>query len=498
MVNVQSLGIKDNFKDYIKFFAFALDNPRLTFKGYNGTYYYKNLAQAEFSVAVTKDREGKKTLTGFGTHVMGNHNYKMRIDEVLENNEMSALCICTPLEGNPVSIPVSFVLSDVLPSILPGDTVVFQGVAALSSGSFFFSQEEAEEKMGWKDQRYMGGELHLTPRLIFYRLDPSLEKDYTPIYTKIKSYEKHPCLSQIDTNYFAPLYTLEADSPFGDITIAVAEEDLPPEVMERLDRNEEVYLYGIINFSGDVGIEEYQQGAIFDEEHLLRVLRQALETGEFERLWKNMAEDCSYYGYCGRSLKGRDEIIKKMKEVWDAQHENEKDIQHQAIGTITEVLVPQRAKYRVGKRCLLPYCDPSQGIMCFNFIKVENGKISTLEFIYDLLYHFEADLPEENPEEKISRNMKIVKAEKSPEEWKDFILSWLGGEEKDSVEFYAGIEPECTANILGKELCDKEDIYVKVKDLINMNISPSSLDITVKTSDDGRIERLEIVKVIQK
>ena len=318
------------------------------------------------------------------------------------------------------------------------------------------------------------------------------------VHTQIKSYEKHLCLSPIDTEYFAPLYTLEADSPFGDITIAVAEEDLPKEVMERLDRNEEVYLFGVVNFSGDVGIEEYQQGAIFDEEHLLRVLRQALETGEFERLWKNMADDCSFYGYCGRRLEEKDEIITKMKEVWNAQQERKEDIQYQAIGSITEVLVPERAEYGVGKRCLLSYSDHPEGIICFNFIEVENEKISALKFIYDPLYHFALDIPEENPEEDISKNTKIVKTEKSPEEWKNFILSWVGGEKKDSVEFYVGIEPKCTANILGEELCYKEDIYVKVKDLINMNISPSSLDVTVKTSEDGRIERLEIVKVIQK
>lgn len=494
MVHFQALGVKDSFKDYMKFFTLALDKPRLTFKGYNGTYYYKNLGHAEFSAAVVENKDGEKTLMGLGTHIMGHHNYRMRIEEVLENDEMSALCVCTPLEGDIVNIPVSFVLSDVLPSILPGDTVVFQGVAALSTGKFFFSEEEAENELGWKGQRYMGGELHLAPRLILYKMDPSLDKEYTYIYTKVKKIEKHLCLSQINREDFVPLYTLEAESPFGDITIAVAEEDLPGQVIIRLISNAEVYLYGIINFSGDVGIGEYQEGAVFDEEHLLRVLREALETGDFERLWKNMTEDCSYYGYAGRRLNGRDAITAKLKEVWDAQHENEKDIQHHAIGRITEVISPEKAKYGIGKHSLLSYCDPNDGVICLDFIEVTDGKISKVEFIYDPVYKFEVIPPEENPIEAKYRELKPVRTDRTEEEWQKLILSWLGKEDTDSAEFYSGLVPESTAQVLGEEICGKENVYVGIKALKNGSIPLSTLKISVRTNKEGQMERLEITQ----
>lgn len=392
MVYFEALGIHANRNLITSIIKETREKPSLIFKGYSGTYFYKNLGFAEFSLAEVENSDGSKELKGFNTHLSGYHNYEMKVSNLLNNKNMLCCCICHPVNDKSIQIPISFVMSDVLPSILPGDTVVFQGIAFLESGKFYLTEDDADNDTEIYQQRKIVAEKpEFAPKAVLFKGDGSPDDGVVAVYTKVHGLKRYPSYIQTG-NGFSSIFTVEANSSFGDVTIAVPEEYLTPEIIRKLEKNQEVLMYGYLHFSGDVGIQKHQQGAIFDEPNLLRVLRQALETCELERLEKNLSQDCEYYGTSGRRLSGKDACISQIRTVLDAQHEDKNDIQHQAIATVIDVTDPEKAEYGIGKECLLSYSVNSEGhILCQIFIDVEDEKISALKFTYEPCYRFKID-----------------------------------------------------------------------------------------------------------
>lgn len=388
MVSFSSLSLLPDSRLIEALNIAAYEAPDRIFKGYGCTYYYKNFGYGEFSTALL-DNSGSKELRGLSRHIMGYHNYKMKVVRTLDKSETGCLSICSPLCDSTINLLVSFVMSDVLPSILPGDTVYFQGLAFLYSGKFYSSKKEADkDKEASEERKTTGTEFGFVPKFIFFKGDGRTDPDgFTPIYTRVYGFRRYHSPELGNT-----ICTVEADSPFGEVTIAVPETFLTPLIISRLERNKDVFMYGFIHFSGDVAIGEYQKGAVFDEAQLLRVLREALEMGDLGRLEKNMSKSCEYYGYNGRRLSGTEEIIPKMRDVLMAQHENEYDIAYYAVARVVEVLDPLKAEYEEGKECLLQYSINSKGrTQCIIFIDQEDGKISKMKFNYECCYRFEID-----------------------------------------------------------------------------------------------------------
>ncbi len=400
MVYFSSLGLIEDDKLTEDLKNAAYEVPDLIFKGYSCTYYYKNFGKAEFTTALVENDDGTKNLMGLGAHIMGYHDYRMKVITIIDRCDMMCTCLCSPFDDGSIGIAVSFVMSDVLPSILPGDTILFQGIASLYSGRFFSSMAQADrDEEVFEQRRVTGTELGFDPKLIFFKGDGTARPDgLTPIYTKVHGLRRYPSKLQVEYDFpsrplrLCLICTLEADSTFGEVTIAVAEDWIPPHIINRLENNEDVYMYGLIHFSGDVAIQDYQKGAIFDEYHLLRVLRDSLETGDFKRLEKNLSPRCEYYGYKGRRFSCAEDIIDKIKDVYSAQHENAGDIAYYALATVVDILDPDKVEYEVGKECLIQYSLNSNGCaQCAIFIEVEAGKISKMKCDYEAFYSLEVD-----------------------------------------------------------------------------------------------------------
>lgn len=401
MISYASLGMRPDYRLYAALKYAVREVPELVFTGYGGTCYYKNFGYAEFSIFEGESGKGEKQLPGLDAHLMGYHNYRMRVRNLLYRSDMKCSTLCSMENDNSILIPVSFVLSDVLPSVLPGDSIVFQAVAYLYSGRFYSSLDEADSDITCVEQREItGAELGKASGLVFFTGDdPSSSIPVVPLFAKVHSFKRYPYYFQVGRNLSSActdasfIYTVEAALPFGEVTIAVPEYYFTPRIISRLENNMDVFLYGFIHYSGDPAIDEYQKGAIFDETHLLRVLREALETGNLKRLQKNMSPECEYCGSDGRRITGRKEIIMKMRDVIDAQNESSNYKQHHAIAKITEVIDSDKAEYSVGKECLVSYSLISNGSgENLIFIEVENGKISAMKFIYDSCYEFKVDM----------------------------------------------------------------------------------------------------------
>lgn len=390
MVNYEVLGIPREYPEPERLFSYAFLKPSLTFKGYRGVSYYVNAGEAEFSVTVVDDGKGGKTGVAPNTHFRGYHNYMMRIERVIRNDDGGCICLCAPqikdgVFSSKTPLPVSLVMPDVLPSILPGDRIYFQGVAFFIDGAFFKSLEEATDAIGLdsKDGALPSG-------MVFLGRRGYENYSYVQFYTKVKDLRVYIPV----TEGCSPIYTVECETTVGEWTIVVPEYALGHGILERLSSGEELVLWATVALSGDVAIDEYQGGAVFDEEHLLRLLRYSLETGDFKKLENNMSEDCSYVG-SKVVLKGRGDILGHLEYIYTEQHKREEDINYFLMGTITGKKDEDKCEYGEGKRCILPIVRDEKGFSGQGFIKVEGGKIVSIEFVYAPYYRFEIDRDDE-------------------------------------------------------------------------------------------------------
>lgn len=390
MVNFEVLGIPRDFPEPEMLFQYAVKKPSLIFKGYRGASYYVDICGAEFSVTVVDDGNGGKMGVQTNVHFRGYHDYTMRIEKVIKNDDSGCLCLCAPqikegIFANKMAVPVSLVMSDVLPSILPGDKIYFQGIAFFMEGNFFNSPEEATAALGFdlKNGPLQSG-------MVFLGRRGYENYEFVQLFTKVKDLRVYSPV----TETCSPIYTVEGETPFGEWTIVVPASRLDHNLVERLMKGEECVLWATAALSGDVAVDKYQKGAIFDEEHLLRLLGYALETGDFKKLENNISEECSYVGSKVK-LQGRGDVLRHLEYVYTEQHKKVDDINYFLRATIKERLDEEKCEYKEGKRCLLPIVRDEKAILGQAFIKVEDGKIAKIEFVYGQYYRFEIDRDDE-------------------------------------------------------------------------------------------------------
>lgn len=493
MPNLDSFGITEEYPYTENLFIYSMNKPKLIFQGYKGSYYYQQYGYAEFSCGVMENSKGKKEFKRAFLHVSGNNMYRMKIEKVLEREELSCICLCSTLEGDYEQVPVHFVFSDCLPSILPGDVVYFQGVLFLVHGYIRETIEEAEKAIGFPEIKRMGSFLHLADGFSF----PLLDKKEKPVLflSSISDYYMLPGIPAIGDEAPKPVYAATINTKFGNATLII-----PPfvieenkEQIEELKKGKEMYVAGFYEMSGDVDIDEYQDGAIFDEEHFLRLFREALELRDYSRIESYIAEDCTYLGWKNKQLKGRKEILEKFLAVDKAQKASPENYQHFYLGTITGIVDADKAEFSIGKRCLLSTREQDRSaVICIGFIEInDNNKISAIKFIYENIYKFKADIPETNPNQEI--NCKLLKTEKTAEEWQAFLLKWFEGEQTDQVKFYGGLEPEAKLVLFGKEYYGKEEVWEKTKVFMTeKKPKENNIDVVVNVSERGRIVLISI------
>ena len=495
MPNLDSFGITEDYPYTENLFLYSMSKPKLVFHGYKGLYCYQQYGYAEFSCGVMENKEGKKEFKEAFLHVTGNNMYKMKIEEVLSRSELSCVCLCSTLKGEYAQVPVHIVFSDCLPSILPGDVVNFQGVLFLEHGYIRETIEEAEKAIGFPEIKLMGSVIHLADGFS----SPLLDENEKPVLflSSISEYYMLPGIPAIGDESPKPVYAATINTEIGNATLII-----PPfvieenkEQIEELKKGKKMYVTGFYVMSGDVGIDEYQDGAIFDEEHLLRLFREALELRDYSRIENYIAEDCTYLGW-KKQLKGKKEILEKFLEVDKNQKASPENYQHFYIGKVTEIVDADKAEYGIGKRCLLSTREQNRSaVICVGFIELnDENKVSAIKFIYEDIYKFNVDIPETNPNQE--RTYEALKIEKTAEEWRAFLMKWFEGEQIDQVEFYGGIEPEAKLILLGKEYSGKEEVWEKTRDFMTTNEKPNErdIDIVVNVSERGRIVLISISK----
>ena len=505
MIYPPAYGITNDYPLAEKLFQFAMEKPHRVFEGYNGVYFYHHYGNAEFIVNTKKNPDNTEfgiDFCSFSTHMIYPRMYTMRVEEKVKDEKMEVVCLCSSMEGRSVTIPVNFTMADVLPSYQPGDLITFQGVGFLILGNFdiYESRDEAEQRYGFKPMKLMGNDLHLDDGCIFP--GDGVKSEANVIFAKINGFESFPGVPYADGTGNMPMYAIDVNCAIGDIILVVPPEYISKHegLLEKLESGAELYVSGMFYFSGDVAEREYNDGRILDEEHLLRFFRACKTDGFFDRLAPYIAEDCEYFGY-KRTLRGRDEIIKWMSHVHDECAKNPKDVQIDYLATVTKVIEPDAAIYDVGKRLIVSKQNGSDGFMAVCFIELnDKQQINVIRFIYRNIYEFKVDEIPLTAEEKQFANLRPVKLERSPDEWKSFFLDWMNGKEIDKVAFFGGMEPEAVAVVDGKTFNGKEDVFVRIRDYLdgmasirNCDYRLEDINMAIAVSDRKRITKIEIV-----
>lgn len=162
-------------------------------------------------------------------------------------------------------------------------------------------------------------------------------------------------------------YVVTVDTEFGELEIIHSEVQVPRE--ERHNIVPGATIHCGCHLVADPAIDEYEHGAIFDEENDLKLLRHVLSYGEVYRLRGALANNAVYTTHDGQdSYAGADNIVKWL--TYANEHGKHCDAY---VATVTASLDD---RYRPGDRCVAQIYEGEDFIYSLAFIRLDaDGKI---------------------------------------------------------------------------------------------------------------------------
>ena len=465
IIGVQELFENDD--NINKLLHYVITKGRV-FPGYKGMYLYNNIGRAEYSAHILKNSEdGQNEVIGISSHVMGNCFWHVRFSDngVLEEDtdELSKYVFCTSMSDDDESrVPVRLVHADVLPCYSPGEPVTMQ-MAAFPLKIGYYPDEEACDK-AYDIGMVMGKRLTLAAnRLLNFGGDDCVIKGI------VKSIERHETVSIVGDDIEArEYYYVIIDTQFGELPLCHKIELVPEEERQFLKEGACVFANCII--SGDVAIETYQEGAVYDEINDIKLLRDCLDTNDFSRAVNVFSDDAVYVsdGYGIRADFG-----KAVREYLQGIANNIKMDEKAVVRTLLVHIEGYNGENDMNKKYIGHYALAyslyiEDGIDGFFIIETdENGKVSKLYVSRDNGFQVE---PVNNLPEKEEADFTPVCLEHSVDEWLSILQTWNVSDNEDETDtmVWGGMEPDCfyedrTQNSIIK-LQDKNEIYVVLKE----------------------------------
>lgn len=181
------------------------------------------------------------------------------------------------------------------------------------------------------------------------------------------------------------------ETPFGKLELAHTLDQVPEEQRENIRIG--AIVSGVCIISGDVAINEYEQGAIKDLEHDLRLLRYVMQEGKAEKLTGVLSEKTVYSSEASNmTFIGVKGIIDRMNYVHENQSKDE--LYHAFLGTVT-TRDSENLSYPVGTRCIILAAGEEDHYVSIVFLNVnDEGIIDKIEVSTDPRYHFKTDVVE--------------------------------------------------------------------------------------------------------
>ena len=364
--------------------------------GYYGfPYINREYGWPQFIVRVGAKEDGKLTVTGMDTHVSGETEWKFKIRhayKACENNDpLTRKVMAYKSEDGSGAAMITLVNADVLPSFLEDDEISAQMIGFPVQINYYENEDAyAREQPEMLD----GNKMLLADGAVFPAGLFSDKKDKTDeeenlmlIRGTVKKAQRG--LVQFGEDKWWNYIDVIIGTQFGDLEIVHTMDQV-----EESGRNlikEGSVVNGLFALSGDVAIDEYEDGIVRDFEHNLVALRYTIQEGEAERLGSILSDDSEYVSEWARTTYcGKKEIINRLNFVKDSNP-------HRAFYTHFATIISiddgdEELAYSVGDRCIVIAMESPDNFESICFMECdEENKITKIVVTSEQRYHFEID-----------------------------------------------------------------------------------------------------------
>jgi hypothetical protein len=411
---LENLGLgffMEDEEDVVKLFSFVAQEGT-PIVGYTNTIYMnRHFGDAQLIAReIINDADKQIEIVGLDTHSRGNCVWNVRLSGMnitpKDADAAQRYCVLKRADDGSGMTVAQIVNADVLPSFLEDDYVKLQMVGFGVDFHYFADEDEYAESC---DEWHDGNKLALAdgtmmPTGLLYNHDPNRDEseknDDLDTCVLLRGTVKKLYWGFLDFNGEKGKGYIRCyiDTNFGELELIHTLEQIKES--ERINFKIGSIISGLFSLSGDAAIYEYDKGAIFDEEHNLRLLRYIFIKGEASRACRVFTDDATYSSaVSGKELNGKEEIIKFLQYVHDVNSDEEKKYRAY-MATITSIDEDggAPAKYPVGKRCVV-LAQGSGNYESIAFIDTDkNGRITKLSLSDDPRYNFKIDDAPKNPD----------------------------------------------------------------------------------------------------
>jgi len=366
--------------------------------GYSGLpYFNRHFGDVQVIARVGKREDGTLEVTGLDMHSAGRCVWDVRLSGIAIDrknaDKMEKRCVVNKKDGSGMAI-VNIVNADVLPSFREDEEITLQMVAFPEAIHYYENEEEYERAEEAKGSKFLAKNGGVVPTGFLHNRNPENDDfdsddhldDLTLMRGTVKTieYGSFGFAGKKENTYI--LTRIETE--FGDVEIVHSVDDVDEDEEKNIKVGAEVS--GVFVLSGDAAIYEYENGVVFDEEHDLIVLRDALEGTYVDRLYRIMTDDTRYLSEnTGADITGREKIIEKIKEI----SKNAKDAGTPCFAQCATIISVDEGEeelpYGVDKRCLVLSYTEKDNYEAIGFIETDDdGRISKFVISTNSRYHF--------------------------------------------------------------------------------------------------------------
>ena len=388
--------LMDNDEAVGNFLGFILNTGKAISTYYGYPYIFKSVGKPEYFARLRPGKEGKYDLCGLDVHCAGSCIWEMvhtgiDLSPSKKFPRQNRVALMSRPDGGGL-VPIELITADVYPSFLEGDRFKIQ-VIGLPLTIEYFPDEKAYSDSLPKDKegRQLGpANGALFPASLLVNHAPEMKDDFDPETDKLVLFSG--TVKRVTVGFVnitgeggAAFLRCRIDTCFGELELEHTLEQVKEDQQDYI--REGAVVSGVCILSGDLAIDEYEDGPVKDREHDLMLLRYTFAKGEEERLKTVLREDAVYYSDAtGKKIEGRDNIITRIRYVNDNRGCD--------IGTNMATIVEagEGTEYEPGTRCFVLAYGENRDYDAIIFIDVdEDGMISRIKTSTDSRYRFQVD-----------------------------------------------------------------------------------------------------------
>ena len=393
------------------------------FPGYSGgANLFKKTGSCEFWLHIQKSTDAERyEVTGVHSHGGNKCIWELCHTGIglssSEGTVMEHIAMFRRADGTGGIIPIDIINADVLPSLMENDKITVQVVGYPLDINYYKDDEEYEtaHTTTFNNQKWTLAKGAFMPLAFLTNHNPDTYEEgneypsdaYVSFTAEVQAlYHGTFKIGEKEDNAYIRCFV---ETPFGQFELAHTIDQVPEE--QRSNIRIGAIVSGVCIISGDVALNEYENGAVKDFEHDLRLLRYVMQEGKAEKLAGVLAEKTVYSSEASNmTVVGTKDIIDRMNYVHENRKKDERFYVH--CGTIT-TRDSEELDYPVGTRCLILAEGKENHYISIVFLKVnEDGIIDNIEVSTDSRYHFQTDVVEKphNPLDDLELPASVAEA----------------------------------------------------------------------------------------